>query len=266
MFNHVGADSWSAEARRAKGPSPLKVAFFVALIATSALAQGADPFAAIHETLTAAAETALATQARAFAEPAKTPAQAVAQFAQRHWNGRDRNLQHALSRVHQLRPMIEPILREEGVPAEIAALVLVESGGDPKALSSKGARGLWQFIPKTAARYGLIVTAKRDDRLDPEKSTRAAARYLRDLYVQFGDWPLAFAAYNAGELAVHRALGRSGAKDFRTLSKKLLLPTETRSYVPAVFSALRLLGDQPLTSPTTPAKRRVVYVSAESGN
>jgi membrane-bound lytic murein transglycosylase D len=91
-------------------------------------------------------------------------------------------------------------------------------------------------MPETARRYGLVVDSQRDERLDPVKSTRAAAQYLRDLYAQFQDWPLALAAYNAGEDRVERALERSNARDFWTLSRYAGVPDETRRYVPAVLA------------------------------
>ena len=94
------------------------------------------------------------------------------------------------------------------------AVVLVESGGRMSALSPKGARGLGQSMPDTARSYGLAVTADRDERIEAMKATRAAARYLRDLHQRFGDWRLAFAAYNAGEQAVERAVAKSGFQDF----------------------------------------------------
>lgn len=148
-----------------------------------------------------------------------------------------------INRVQQLRPIIEPILREERVPTELSAVVLIESGGQPNALSPKGARGIWQFMPDTARRYGLIVTPERDERLDIERSTRAAARHLRDLYGQFGDWQLAFAAYNAGGDLVQRAIERNHTSDFARLSSGRSLPLETRRYVPAVIDAMQKVGN-----------------------
>lgn len=164
-------------------------------------------------------------------------------FAQDYWGGRVDHLSQAIDRLHQLRPSLEPILQAEGIPADLAAVVLIESGAVPTAQSLRGARGLWQFIPATAQRYGLTVHPERDERVDTEKATRAAARYLRDLYLRFGDWRLALAAYNAGEQAVQRAIDRAGSTDFWILSERGLLPEETRQYVAAVLAALELLGD-----------------------
>jgi membrane-bound lytic murein transglycosylase D len=138
--------------------------------------------------------------------------------------------------------MLDPILEGEGIPFELASVALVESGGRTDVPSRKGALGLWQLTPDTARRYGLLVTAWQDQRLDPERSTHAAARYLTDLYKQFGSWPLALAAYNAGESAVQRAINRAGTADFLKLSGLRLLPQETRDYVPAVLAAMQLLG------------------------
>lgn len=147
-------------------------------------------------------------------------------------------MMRAAARLNSLRPIIDPILRHAGVPTEFAAVVLIESGGDPMALSPKGARGLWQLMPTTARRYGLTVDNSEDDRLDIEKSTRAAAHYLSDLYSEFGSWPLALAAYNTGEQNVQSAIERSRSMDFIVLSSLRLLPVETRNYVPAVFAAI----------------------------
>lgn len=148
----------------------------------------------------------------------------------------------ALRRLRQLLPILEPILQEEGVPRGLAAVVAVESGVRSTALSSKGALGLWQLMPETARRYGLQVTESIDERTDTIKATRAAARYLRDLYAQFGNWQLAFAAYNAGEGTILRAIAKSGNRDFEGLRSNRLLPLETSNYVPAVLSVMRALG------------------------
>lgn len=161
----------------------------------------------------------------------------------------------AVARVELLRPAIDPILQREGIPVELAAVVLVESGGNATALSQTGARGLWQLMPDTARRYGLVVDGVRDDRVDIEKSTHAAARYLSDLHLQFGSWPLALAAYNTGEQNLQRAIDRSHSTEFTVLNSIGRLPLETRNYVPAVLAAMRSFG-QPfvLTAPhPTPA-------------
>jgi soluble lytic murein transglycosylase-like protein len=136
-------------------------------------------------------------------------------------------------------PILASILREKGLPASLMGVAAVESGFNPAALSPKGARGLWQLMPATARRYGLIVEPHRDDRIDPVKSTFAAAAYMKDLYAQFGDWPLALAAYNAGENRVERAIDRAGTSDFWTLSRRAALPDETRRYVPAVLAKVQ---------------------------
>jgi hypothetical protein len=214
-----------------------------------------DPFAALHARLEAKADEVLLRAARAedpqsvkgsqqddeVAAPATEPA-AVQRFAQGYWNGQERPLRRAVERIRRLRPVIEPILKEEGLPPETLGLLLVESGGNPAALSPRGARGLWQFMPATARRYDLRVDFGTDDRVDVERSTRAAARHLRDLQEQFGSWPLALAAYNAGDRAVQRAVRRAGSRDFATLSALRLLPAETRAYVPAVLAAARFFG------------------------
>jgi membrane-bound lytic murein transglycosylase D len=144
---------------------------------------------------------------------------------------------------------------------------LVESGGQPAAFSPKGARGIWQFMPDTARRYGLVVSADRDERSEVVKSTRAAARYLRDLHQQFGDWQLAFAAYNAGEQAVEQAVARTGQHSFSTIQRAL--PKETRNYVPAVLNAMAVLGGNPeaalrAVNSSSPPNARLLYASAES--
>jgi membrane-bound lytic murein transglycosylase D len=141
--------------------------------------------------------------------------------------------------MNLLRPTVDPILRSHGIPAELAAVILVESGGRATALSPKGARGLWQLMPDTARRYGLVVDQSKDDRIDLFKSTDAAARYLHDLYAQFGDWKLALAAYNTGGGNVASAILRAHTQDFDQLATLQMLPLETRNYVPRVLATAR---------------------------
>lgn len=145
----------------------------------------------------------------------------------------------AAARVDLLRPAIEPILRNHGIPTDLVAVVLVESGGRATALSPKGARGLWQLMPDTARRYGLRVDENQDERLDLFKATDAAAQYLHDLHAQFGDWKLALAAYNTGEINVSSAILRAHSQDFYQLANLRALPLETRNYVPRVLAAIR---------------------------
>lgn len=148
----------------------------------------------------------------------------------------------AADHVNSLRPIVEPILRNYGVPVEFAAVITIESGGQALALSSKGARGPWQLMPNTARRYGLRVDEIRDDRVDLLSATNAAARYLHDLYAQFGDWKLALAAYNTGESNVGSAILRAHSNDFDQLANLRMLPIETRNYVPRVLAAARFIG------------------------
>jgi len=145
-------------------------------------------------------------------------------------------------RLELLRPVVEPILRRYGVPTELAAVILVESGSRADALSPKGARGLWQIMPDTARRYGLRVDDMQDDRLDLFRVTEAAARYLHDLYVQFGDWKLALAAYNTGEANVEAAILKAHTEDFGQLTRLGMLPRETRNYVPRVLATAQSAG------------------------
>lgn len=145
-------------------------------------------------------------------------------------------------RLEQYRESFGRILEEEQVPVGLLGVALVESGFNPLALSPKGARGIWQFMPATAVRYGLTVQPGNDHRTHPEHSTRAAARYLRFLFNQFGDWKLALAGYNAGEARVQRIIDRTGIRNFDEMSRRGLLPLETRNYVPAVLAAWSRIG------------------------
>jgi soluble lytic murein transglycosylase-like protein len=224
-----------------------------------------DPFVAYHSSLSKAAEKVLAEPVRSTAEGARSDAASSPAPAATGTN--ESGPAAAVNRVQQLRPIIEPILREEQVPTDLSAIVLVESRGQPAALSRKGARGLWQFMPDTARRYGLIVTAERDERLDVGRSTHAAARYLRDLYSQFGDWQLAFAAYNAGEDRVRRAIDRNGTRDFFKLSSARSLPLETVRYVPAVLDATKMFtANSAIVSIRNDASLWRVYADTQPSN
>ena len=132
-----------------------------------------------------------------------------------------------------LMPRLRSAFSAEGIPPELAWLAEAESDLNPAARSPAGARGLFQLMPDTAHRLGL-GTWLPDERGDPEKSARAAARYLRTLYARFGSWPLALAAYNAGEGRVARLLASRGASDFSGIATAL--PSETRLYVPKVLA------------------------------
>lgn len=142
-----------------------------------------------------------------------------------------------LARSTHYLPMIKQIFQEYGLPEDLAYLAMVESGFNPKAYSSAGAAGMWQFIKGTGLRYGLVIQDNVDERLDPEKSTRAAAKYLLDLYKKFGSWYLAAASYNCGEMRVQRELNKSNHHNFWELSANLCLPNETRNYVPQMIAA-----------------------------
>jgi hypothetical protein len=166
----------------------------------------------------------------------------------------------AAMRLSLLRPVVDPILRRHGIPAELAAVIVVESGGHVDALSPKGARGLWQLMPDTARRYGLRVDEIRDDRLDLFSATDAAARYLHDLYAEFGDWKLALAAYNTGEGNVGSAILKAHSQDFDQLTSLRMLPLETRNYVPRVLAAARLIGlSSTLEESRRPASAMTVF-------
>jgi membrane-bound lytic murein transglycosylase D len=143
-----------------------------------------------------------------------------------------------LRRAARYRPMISRVLASEGVPLELMQLAQAESGFMPRAVSRAQAAGMWQFIASRGGEYGLLRSAYHDDRLDPEKATRAAARHLRDLYNEFGDWYLAMAAYNCGPMTVSRAIERTGYADFWELRKRNVLPKETANYVPAILAMI----------------------------
>jgi membrane-bound lytic murein transglycosylase D len=149
-----------------------------------------------------------------------------------------------LSRSSRYLPMMRRIFQEHGLPQDLVYLALVESGFSPWARSPAEAIGIWQFIRGTGERYGLKVNDWVDERRDPVKSTRAAARYLKDLFRQFGSWYLAAAGYNAGERRVESALNRHASQSFWDLAQIKALPQETCNYVPQ-FVAAALIAKNP---------------------
>src|SRR6266700_864117 len=153
-------------------------------------------------------------------------------------------LERGLTRSGRYREMIQRTFKEEGVPQDLIYLAQAESGFHPYAVSRAGARGIWQFMGSRARAYDLHRDAWTDERQDPEKSTRAAARHLKDLYNQFGDWYLAMAAYNSGPGTVQSAVKRTGYADFWELYRRNVLPKETRNYVPIIV-AVTIMAKNP---------------------
>ena len=149
-----------------------------------------------------------------------------------------------LRRAGRYREMVGRVLKEEGLPQDLIYLAQAESAFQPQAVSKAGARGMWQFMSFAGRKYGLQKTWWVDERQDPEKATRAAARDLRDLYSQFGDWYLAMAAYNSGAGTVQHAIERTGYADFWQLYHRNVLPKETQNYVPIIL-ALDLISKDP---------------------
>ena len=145
----------------------------------------------------------------------------------------------SLERVGKYRGLIQRVLKEEGVPQDLIYLAVAESGFQPQALNARsGAGGMWQFMTYTGPEYGLTRNGYYDYRFDPEKSSRAYARYIKKLYAQFGDWYLAMAAYDWGPGAVQRAVQRTGYADFWELYRRNAMPAETRAYVPKILAAV----------------------------
>ncbi len=153
-------------------------------------------------------------------------------------------LERALARSGRYDEMIRRVLKQEGVPQDLIYLAQAESGFHPLAVSRVGARGMWQFMGSRAKGYGLQRNFWVDERQDPEKSTRAAAHHLKDLYAQFGDWYLAMAAYNSGPGRVQSAVKRTGYADFWELYRRDVLPKETRNYVPIIL-AVTIMAKNP---------------------
>ncbi|HZP38397.1 MAG TPA: transglycosylase SLT domain-containing protein [Methylomirabilota bacterium] len=203
----------------------------------------------------------------------------VRHFLERFQTGYRREVVEGwLARSGRYLPMILDVFRQKGLPDELVFTAMIESGFNPTAVSHAGAKGLWQFMAPTARLYGLRVDSWLDERMDPEKSTVAAANYLRDLYTQFGSWDLAQAAYNAGDARVQQAITRTGSRDFWTLHRTSLLMEETKNFVPAIHAAtlislsperygFTVVPDEPLRyeEVAVPRSTRLARLAALSG-
>ncbi len=180
-----------------------------------------------------------------------------------------KNITAGFRRAGRYADMIYRILDEEGLPQELIYLAQAESAFLPRAMSRMAAGGMWQFIRPRGREYGLMQTPYTDDRFDPEKATRAAARHLRDLYEQFGDWYLAVAAYNCGPGNVDRAVQRTGYADFWELYRRNALPRETSNYLPIIL-ALTIMAKNPAAYgleqivPDPPLQYDTIEVSANT--
>jgi membrane-bound lytic murein transglycosylase D len=146
-------------------------------------------------------------------------------------------LLHSFQRAGRYRQMIERIMSEEGVPHDLIYLAVAESGFQPRAVNGRSrAGGMWQFMPH--GNYGLVRNGYVDERFDPEKSTRAYARYMKYIYSQLGDWYLCMAGYDWGTGNIQRAVEKTGYADFWELYKRNNLPGETKNYVPEILAAI----------------------------
>ena len=159
-------------------------------------------------------------------------------------NKADHFFTKSLARSQAYEGIIKPILREKNLPEELLYLALIESGYNPNAQSRAKATGIWQFMKGTAKRFGLRVDQWIDERRDPEKSTLAAADYLKSLYEMFNCWFLAAAGYNAGEAKILQAMKRANSQDFWAISKHRYLKRETKEYVPRLMAAI-IIAENP---------------------
>lgn len=165
----------------------------------------------------------------------------VRQAIDRYTGSQRSSMSHILSYAQHYFPMIEQELIREGLPVELRSMVIIESALRVKAVSRMGAAGLWQFMPSTGKSYGLEVNSMVDERYDPLSATRAACRYMKEMYNIYGDWLLAIASYNCGPGNVNKAIARAGG-DTKNNDKSFwdiydYLPPETRGYVPAFIGA-----------------------------
>lgn len=164
-------------------------------------------------------------------------------YIKRYFSSRRRDAEILLGKSAMYLPMIEDYLRANQMPDELKYIPLVESALNPRAISHRGAVGLWQMMPRTGRIYGLAIDKYVDERRDPHKSTQAALRYLADLYAEYGDWALAIAAYNCGTPRMNKAIRWAQSKNFWDVQP--YLPQETQKYVPKIMAAAYMINFYP---------------------
>lgn len=235
---------------------PLLFAVIALIPSCEGRAQTHTPFESQEQSLEAAADRLLEQTVVASVSEKPSPQVGTSSAAT---PSTEMTLNSAYGRVQTLAPVVVSILKDHGLPSELCAVILVESGGNAFATSPKGARGYWQLMPETARQYGLTVNGFRDDRTDLTLATHAAARYLGDLYARFHDWALALAAYNAGADTVLKARGPSSSRSFEQLASARALPMETRNYVPAVLQSMALFREIHSSSSKVSDVKGVLY-------
>lgn len=164
-----------------------------------------------------------------------------------------------LRQMNHYFPVIEQLLKEKRLPDFLKYIPVAESRLSTRVVSPQGAAGLWQLMPNTARSYGLEVSSRIDERLDPERATEAALNFLEDLYYEFGDWGLALAAYNCGAGKVKKAMRKTNCREYRDI--KLLLPKQTRHYLPSLIAAAYL--DTYYRKKKQPAKEETPKIAAQ---
>lgn len=187
--------------------------------------------------------------------PIDANAPRVRGFVREYAYKRRGTMKRYMARADQYLPMVKTIAKENGLPHEIGYLFLLESGANPEARSPANALGMWQFMPATARNYGLRVDSWVDERLDPEKSTKAAMLYLKDLYGMFGCWRLALSAYNSGENKLNKVLCQEDANEYEEICSSRRLKRETREFWPR-FQAMAQIAMNPRKYGFSPPRGR----------
>lgn len=168
----------------------------------------------------------------------------VRRFVREYAYEQRRTMRQYLDGTERHLPMVKAVAKENGLPSDVAYLVMLESGGNPEARSPANALGMWQFMPATARNYGLRVDSWVDERLDPEKSSKAAMLYLKDLYSMFGCWRLALSAYNSGENKLNKVLCQEDATEYDEICSSRNLKRETKEFWPR-FQAIAQIARAP---------------------